>query len=143
MHNQDWQNWPSLNLSIVAGLMADEAKISATPDGNAWANFKVISLKPFKNKVIRINHFIKCYNQNVETVRYVPKGTIVFVVGESSSRKYTAKDGQEKWINEIFAHDVRILLKPDPNKAYENFEEDKPSTEKMGDDDFHDDDIPF
>lgn len=59
--------------------------------------------------------------------RILKKGSLAFVEGKVSYRKYTAQDGQEKYVTDIVANTFRLLEKRD-SSSYEarNFPSDDP-----------------
>lgn len=59
--------------------------------------------------------------------RSLKKGSLAFVEGKVSYRKYTAQDGQEKYVTDIVANTFRLLEKRDPS-SYDprNFPTDDP-----------------
>lgn len=61
--------------------------------------------------------------------RILKKGSLAFVEGKVSYRKYTAQDGQEKYVTDIVANTFRLLEKRD-SSSYEarNFPSDDPRT---------------
>lgn len=97
-----------LNKVILIGNIGKDPKISATKNGKEIASFSLATSENYKDKSgQRMTksewHNIVVYNEALVNVikLYLKKGSKVYLEGSIANRKYTAKDGVEKYITEI------------------------------------------
>lgn len=72
--------------------------------------------------------------------KYVVEGDLLYVQGEMESQKYTGKDGQERQKFVVIGEKIKLIPKTRDTKK-ENYE--KPVSNKLQDDPFIDDQLPF
>lgn len=128
-----------LNLCQFIGRAGRDAEVRYMPSGEAVANISIGV--GWKSKDKEGTEWVRCnaFGKLAEIVgQYVKKGKQVYVAGRFSTRKWTDKDGVERYSTEINLDRLQLLGggdgKPD--------EQGKPRGSKQTDD-FDDDPIPF
>lgn len=99
----------SLNKVILIGNVGKDPEIRSTQDGKEIANFSVATSESWKDKNSGERkektewHKIVVFNQNIAAVvrSYVRKGSKLYIEGQLQTRKWTDKDGIEKYSTEI------------------------------------------
>jgi single-strand DNA-binding protein len=61
-------------------------------------------------------HRVVCWGYTVETAMKLQKGSLVYVEGRQTQRKYTDRNGQEQTISEVVAAIIKDLT-PKPPKS--------------------------
>lgn len=106
----------SVNKVIIVGNLGRNPEVRYLPSGEAVANINVATTDRWKDKQTgevkestewhRINFFGKL----AEIVgQYLHKGSQVYIEGSLRTRKYTGKDGVEKYATEIRAETMQML----------------------------------
>ena len=122
----------SVNKVILLGYVSkfQEVQIRTTNDGKKIASFILVTSESWgeksgKKKTKYENHKIVVFSEGLAGIieRYVKKGTKIFVEGSLQTRKWTDKDGSEKYITEVvlqgFNSKIELL---DSNNKSENSE---------------------
>jgi single-strand DNA-binding protein len=100
----------SVNKVILVGNLGKDPEIRAFQNGGRIASFSLATSESWKDKTTGErkdktqwhNISIKNNDRLVEVVeRYVKKGSKLYIEGQLESRKYTDKDGVEKYITEV------------------------------------------
>lgn len=99
----------SVNKVILVGNIGHTPKISTLPSGAKVANFSVATGERWKDKDTgeykeRTEwHDVSVFNEKIAEVveKYVTKGAKVYVEGSQETRKYTGKDGTEKYKTDV------------------------------------------
>lgn len=99
----------SVNKVILVGNLGQDPEIRSFPNGGRVANFSIATSERWKDKAtgeqkeVTQWHRIAVKNENLVGIveKYVKKGSKVYVEGRLEHRKYTDKDGQEKYISEV------------------------------------------
>lgn len=144
----------SLNKIQIIGNLGKDPEVRYLPSGDAVANITVATTEKWKDKQTGETkemtewHRINFFGKLAEIAgQYLKKGSSVYVEGSIHTRKWTDKDGQEKYSTEIKGQSMQMLGgKPEGQSsaparpaAQQSKAAAKPST---GFDDM-DDDIPF
>jgi len=107
----------SVNKVIIIGRLGRDPEIKYTATGQAVANLSVATDESYKdregNKVEKSEwHRIVAWGKQAEFCgNYLAKGRLVYVEGKLETRKWTDKDGAEKYTTEIKADRVQGLDK--------------------------------
>lgn len=107
----------SINKAIIVGYLGRDPEMRMTPAGQPVANFSVATDESYKGKdgqkVEKTEwHRITAWGKTAEFVgNYLSKGRLVYVEGKIETRKWTDKDGAEKYTTEIKADRVQGLDK--------------------------------
>jgi len=104
-----------LNKVQFTGHLGADPEMRYTPQGSAVTNFRVASNRSWKDRdgtahedtewfrVVAWDKLGEICNQ------YLTKGTRVYIEGRLQTRKWTDRDGQERYTSEIVAQDMIIL----------------------------------
>lgn len=106
----------SLNKVQIIGNVGKDPEIREFPDGGLVANVTVATTDKWKDKNTGEKkeatewHRISFTGRLAEIVeQYVTKGAPIYVEGSLHTRKYTDKDGAEKYVTEIKAQSIQLL----------------------------------
>lgn len=103
----------SVNKCIIVGNLGRDPEVRYMPSGDAIANIAVAtSYKPKDKPEITEWHRISFFGRLAEIVgQYLKKGSSVYIEGRLQTRKYTDKDGVEKYSTDIIAEQMQMLDK--------------------------------
>jgi len=101
----------SVNRVIIVGNLGRDPELRFLASGDAVANIAVAtSYKPKDKPEITEWHRISFFGRLAEIVgQYLKKGSSVYVEGRLQTRKYTDKDGIEKYATDIIAENMQML----------------------------------
>ena len=106
----------SVNKVIIVGNLGRDPEIRYMPSGDAIANIAVATSYKSKDKNTGEQkeqtewHRISFFGRLAEIVgQYLKKGSSVYVEGRLQTRKYTDKDGVEKYATDIIAETMQML----------------------------------
>ena len=106
----------SVNKVQIIGNLGRDPEIKYLPSGDALANIAVATSYKSKDKNTGEQtektewHRISFFGKLAEIVgQYLKKGSSVYVEGRLQTRKYTDKDGVEKYATEIVAENMQML----------------------------------
>lgn len=149
----------SVNKAIIIGNLGRDPEVRYMPSGDAVASISVATTDTWKDKASGEKkeatewHKVVFFGRLAEVVgQYLKKGSQVYIEGKLRTRKYTDKDGVEKYSTEINADTMQML--GGASKASDGGAEERPrqrgaepesSRPKRNAPDFSDmdDDIPF
>ena len=149
-----------LNNAQIIGYLGRDPEVRYLPGGEAVANFSIATTEKWKDKQSGEQreatewHRINTFGKLAEIVgQYLKKGALVYVAGKIVTRKYTDKDGIERYATEIKADTMKMLGGRDGGESGHAQRQDAPQRQQRpsaapqasqgsGFDDM-DDDIPF
>lgn len=104
----------SVNKTILIGRLGADPERRSMPDGTAVCNFSLatssISNKNGERKEFTEWHKCSAFNKAAEIAgEYLKKGSQVFVEGSNRTRKWTDKDGQERYTTEVVVGRLVLL----------------------------------
>ena len=105
----------SINKVIVLGNLGKDPEVRYSSAGDACANFSVATSEKWTDKNGEKKestqwHNIVAWKKLAENcAQYLHKGSKVYVEGKLQTRKYTDKNGVDRWATEIIARDVVFL----------------------------------
>ena len=106
----------SVNKVIIIGNLGRDPEVRYTPNGSAVCNVGVATTRTWKakdsgDKVEETEwHRVVFYDRLAEIAgEYLKKGRSVYVEGRLKTRKWTDKDGAEKFTTEIIAQEMQML----------------------------------
>lgn len=105
----------SLNKVMLIGNLGKDPEMRYLPSGEAVANFSVATTDKFKDKngdmqEVTEWHRVSFFGRVAEVCgQYLKKGSPVYIEGSIRTRKYTAKDGTEKYATEIRGDRMQML----------------------------------
>ena len=107
---------PSINKVIIIGNVGRDPELRYTPSGAAVCNVTVATSRNWKDKTSGEKveetewHRVVFYDRLAEIAgEYLKKGRSVYVEGRLKTRKWTDKDGAEKYTTEIVADNMQML----------------------------------
>jgi single-strand DNA-binding protein len=106
----------SINKVIIIGNLGRDPETRYMPSGDAITNIAVATTETWKDKVSGEKkeqtewHRIAFFGKLAEIAgQYLKKGSQVYIEGSLRTRKYTDKDGVEKYSTEIRADVMKML----------------------------------
>jgi single-strand DNA-binding protein len=106
----------SVNKVIIVGNLGRDPEMRYMPSGDAIANIAVATSYKSKDrntgeqKEVTEWHRISFFGKLAEIVgQYLKKGSSVYVEGRLQTRKFTDKDGVEKYATDIVAEQMQML----------------------------------
>lgn len=136
-----------LNQIQIIGRVGKDPEVRYLTNGDAVVGLSIATTESWKDKQTGERkentewHKVNFFGKLAEIVgEYAQKGTLMYVQGKLKTRKWTDKDGNDKYSTEIFAETMK-LLSSKSNHQPENSQS-KPASSKSGFDDMNDD-IPF
>lgn len=105
----------SVNKAIIVGNLGRDPEMRYLPSGEAVANLAVATTDKFKNKAGEMVeatewHRISFFGRLAEVCgEYLKKGSQVYIEGSIRTRKYTDKEGVEKYATEIRGDRMQML----------------------------------
>jgi single-strand DNA-binding protein len=141
-----------LNKAMIIGHLGRDPEVRYTEGGDAVANLAIATSESWKDKSGEKQertewHRVTAWGKLAEICgEHLKKGSQVYVEGKLQTRKYTDKDGVEKYTTEIRADQMRMLGRPRDGGGGEQ-QQSRPQQQQRAQaskkqDDF-DDDIPF
>jgi single-strand DNA-binding protein len=106
----------SVNKVIIVGNLGKDPEVRYMPSGSAICNITVATSRQWKDKTSGDKqeetewHRIVFFDRMAEIAgEFLKKGRPVYVEGRLKTRKWTDKDGVEKYTTEIVATDMQLL----------------------------------
>lgn len=157
----------SVNKVILIGNVGQDPEIRSTNDGREIASFSMATTETWKDKVTGERkdktewHRIVIFSQGLVGIvkNYVKKGSKLYIEGQLQTRKWTGKDGVEKYTTEIVLQNFNSTMQmldsrntadssadsnsPNNNAQNNAQNSEKPATKNESFNEELDDDIPF
>lgn len=106
----------SVNKVIIVGNLGKDPEVRYMPSGSAICSVTIATSRQWKDKTSGDRqeetewHRVTFFDRMAEIAgEYLKKGRPVYVEGRLKTRKYTDKDGVEKYTTEIVATDMQLL----------------------------------
>lgn len=105
----------SVNKVILVGNLGRDPEVRYLPSGDAVANVTIATSSKYKGKTGEMVeetewHRVTFFGKLAEIVgQYLKKGRSIYVEGRIKTRKYTDKDGVEKYATDIIANEMQML----------------------------------
>ena len=105
----------SVNKVILLGNLGRDPEVRYMPSGEPVANITIATSSRYKNKAGEMVdetewHRVTFFGRLAEIAsQYLKKGNPVYVEGRIKTRKYTDKDGIEKYATDIIANEMQML----------------------------------
>jgi single-strand DNA-binding protein len=141
----------SVNKVIIVGNLGRDPEMRYLPSGEAVANLSVATTDKYKDKTGQMVeqtewHRASFFGCTAKVCgQYLKKGSQVYIEGSIRTRKYTDKDGVEKYATEIRGDRMQILGYRSDNDRGDTREapqrQSQPASPRGFDD--MEDDIPF
>ena len=99
----------SVNKVILVGNLGRDPEVRRMTNGDAVVNLNVATSESWKDKATGERkertewHRVVIFNENLAKVaeQYLHKGSKIYLEGQLQTRKYTDKDGVEKYTTEV------------------------------------------
>lgn len=126
----------SINKVILVGNLGQDPEIRSTQDGREIASFSIATSESWKDKTSGEKkektewHRIVIFSQGLVGIvkSYVKKGTKLYIEGSLQTRKWTDKDGVEKYTTEIVLQNYNSTLQILDSKGSGSFNQDSNSS---------------
>ena len=106
----------SVNKVIIVGNLGRDPEVRYNPNGGAWCTVSIATSRNWKDKTSGEKveetewHRVVFFDRLAEIAgEYLKKGRSVYVEGRLKTRKWTDKDGAEKFTTEIIAQEMQML----------------------------------
>ena len=105
----------SVNKVILVGNLGRDPEVRYLPSGDPVANVTIATSSRYKGKDGNMVeetewHRVTFFGKLADIVgQYLKKGRSVYVEGRIKTRKYTDKDGVEKYATDIIANEMQML----------------------------------
>ena len=105
----------SVNKVILVGNLGKDPEVRHTQDGKPIVNLSIATSETWRDKSSGERkektewHRVVIFNENLAKVaeQYLKKGSTVYVEGQLQTRKWTDKDGAEKYSTEVVLQNFR------------------------------------
>ena len=132
-----------MNKVILSGNLCQEIELKQTQNGKSVVTNCVAVQREYKNEQGSYDsdfiNLVLWGNQAEYLSRYANKGDRVELVGRWNVRKFPAKDGTTRTVNECIVESVKAFSKQKTDESKPQFTENNPQFEELG----ADDDLPF
>lgn len=106
----------SINKVLIIGNLGRDPEVRYAPSGAAICNITIATSRNWKDKTSGEKmeetewHRVVLYDRLAEIAgEYLKKGRPVYIEGRLKTRKWTDKDGVEKYTTEIIANEMQML----------------------------------
>ncbi len=105
----------SVNKVILIGNLGRDPEVRYMPSGDAVANISIATTETWKDKNGEKQektewHRVAMFGKTAEIAgEYLKKGSQVYIEGRLETRKWTDKEGQERYTTEIRADRMQML----------------------------------
>jgi single-strand DNA-binding protein len=106
----------SVNKVIIVGNLGKDPEVRYMPSGSAICNVNIATTRTWKNKESGDKneetewHRVVFFDRQAEVAgEYLKKGSSVYVEGRLKTRKWTDKEGVERYTTEIVAEVMQLL----------------------------------
>lgn len=117
----------SVNKVILVGNLGADPEINFLPEGGMVVNFRIATSSKWKDKVSGEPkeetewHRITCFAKLAEVAgEFLKKGRPVYVEGRLRTRKWTDKEGIERYSTEVIASSLQLLGSAPNNSSAPN-----------------------
>ena len=144
----------SVNKVILVGNLGRDPDLRYLPNGDAVANLAIATTETYKDKSGEKQehtewHRVSFFAKTAEVCgQYLKKGSQIYIEGSLRTRKYTDKDGVEKYATEIRGDRMQMLGSKSEGQSERNTVPSKPeprqsSAKPSSNFDDMDNDLPF
>ena len=136
----------SLNRTFLIGNCGNDPDIRIIQENAKVASFRLATTERYKdrNGDVKENtewHQIVAWGKMADIVeKFVKKGSQVYAEGKITTRKWTDKDGNDRFTTEIRAEGIQILGKKETTATRQ---EESPALKALKEEDNPEQDLPF
>jgi len=140
-----------INKVIIVGNIGQEPETRTFPDGGSITNISVATSESWKDKQTGQQqdrtewHRVVFRGKLAEiAAQYLKKGSKVYVEGSLRTRKWTDKQGVEKYTTEIVSNEMQMLDSKGESNTYQNQapQQQQQNNQQQSSQDFNDFDEP-
>ena len=106
----------SVNKVILIGNLGKDPEVRYMPSGSAICNLRIATTRNWKDKASGERqeetewHSVALFDRLAEIAgEYLKKGRPVYIEGRLKTRKWTDKEGQERYTTEVIAQEMQLL----------------------------------
>jgi len=105
----------TINKVEIQGFLGRDAEVKTFESGRTLVTLSVATSESYKNangewvKTSTWHNVVYWKNKKDESLDFLKKGEMVLVTGKLNARKYTDKNGQEKYITEVVAQKLEAV----------------------------------
>ncbi len=106
----------SVNKVILIGNLGRDPEVRYMPSGSAICNLRIATSRNWKDKTTGERqeetewHSVALFDRLAEIAgEYLKKGRPVYIEGRLKTRKWTDKDGNERYTTEVIAQEMQLL----------------------------------
>lgn len=106
----------SLSKTLLIGNVGNDVELKYTASGDAICNLSIATSDTWKDKATGEQreatewHRVVLYRKLAEIAgKYLKKGSQVYIEGQNKTRKWTDKNGVEKYTTEVQATELKML----------------------------------
>jgi single-strand DNA-binding protein len=106
----------SVNKVILIGNLGRDPEVRYMPSGSAICNLRIATTRNWKDRTSGERqeetewHSVALFDRLAEIAgEYLKKGRSVYIEGRLKTRKWTDKDGQDRYTTEIVADQMQLL----------------------------------
>ena len=137
----------TLNRALLIGNVGNEPEIRTIGENAKVASFRLAVTERYKDRNGELKENtewvnISAWNKSADIVeRFVKKGSLLYIEGKLATRKWTDKDGNERFTTEIRADGIQLLGKREEAKPAPA--EESPALRQLKGEDDPNGDLPF
>lgn len=105
-----------INKAIIVGTLGKDPEVRYMPQGDAVCNISIATSESWKDKQSGEKqektewHRVVAFRRLAEIMgEYLKKGSQVYIEGKIQTRKWTDKEGNDKYTTEILANEMQML----------------------------------
>ena len=140
----------SVKRALLIGSVGNEPEIrTLTNEQGKFASFRLATTERYKdrNGEVKENtewHQVTAWGKLADIVeKFVKKGSQVYAEGKITTRKWTDKDGNDRYSTEIRAEGLQILGRKESVPASAPRQEESPALKALKEEDNPEQDLPF
>lgn len=114
----------NVNKVLLVGRLTRDPEIKSTPSGQSVASISMATNRFWKDKNGQRQdkttfHNVVLWGRLAEIAgQYLTKGQEAYIEGRIETRKYTAKDGTDRYVTEVIAENMQLGSKPQGGGSY-------------------------
>lgn len=126
----------SINKVILVCTLGKDPEVRQTQNGNAICNLSAATSRKYKDAQGNAQeetewHRISLFGRSAEVAgQYLKKGSMVYIEGRLRMRKYTDKDGIDRYVTEIIGEHMQFLDKKPATVRSTNVRKTSPAPEE-------------
>lgn len=114
----------NVNKVLLVGRLTRDPEVKSTPSGQSVASISMATNRFWKDKNGQRQdkttfHNVVLWGRLAEIAgQYLTKGQEAYIEGRIETRKYTAKDGTDRYVTEVIAENMQLGSKPQGGGSY-------------------------